>query len=168
MIGARTVLRFRHLTVVAHVLAGGCSNDPPPEPSPETNTQITVEGPKLWLGKRNDVTPEQWLLNHRTASGAAKAPAAEIRRTLASAARNFKDSPRMIANRAIQLEAMLAQHGIEENALDLLSDLSFTATPEKNAEGFGARCQHYYLLRIKYPSKQEALSALKRSDAEER
>jgi hypothetical protein len=61
----------------------------------------------------------------------------------------------------VQLEKMLGAHGIEENALHLIVDLSSTVTKRGDAEGFGARCQQYYHLRIRQNSREQALAALK-------
>ncbi|ABD87463.1 hypothetical protein [Rhodopseudomonas palustris] len=164
IIGDRNARRFRHLTVVAQVLASGCSNETAPELPPESNERATEAGPQRWLAQSDGVTPEHWLLEHQRRANAAAPSVAQIRDSLANAARNFADSPRMIANRVVQLEAMLAQQGIAENALELLGDLSFAAPAGRRAEGFGARCQQYYLLRIRSPSKQQALSALRASN----
>lgn len=166
IIGGRNARRIRHLTVVAQVLAG-CSNEAAPELPPERNDRPAVAGPQPWLAPSNGIAPEHWLLDHQLRAKAAAPPAAQIRDRLAKAAQNFADSPRMIANRVVQLEAMLARQGIDENALELLDELSFALPPERRAEGFGARCQQYYLLRIRSPSKQQALSALRASNAKD-
>jgi len=166
IIGARNARRIRHLTVVAQVLAG-CSNEAAPELPPESNDRPAVAGPRPWLAPSDGIAPERWLLDHQLRAKAAAPPLPQIHDRLADTARSFDDSPRMIANRVVQLEAMLARHGIDENALELLEALSFAAPPERHAEGFGARCQQYYLLRIRSPSKQQALSALRASNAKD-
>jgi hypothetical protein len=164
VIGDRGARRLRHLTVVAQVLASGCSNDATPDLPSDNNSNSTTK-PQPWLGPRDDLAPERWLLDQPSASGVTNPPSAvEIRNILVRVGQRFADSPRMVANRIVQLEAMLAQHGIKENALDLLQDLSLSAPRERHAEGFGARCQQYYLLRLRSQSKQQALSALNASN----
>lgn len=162
MIGSgRSAKRLRHLAVFAQFLAVGCSNDAAAEQPSDHNHPSSVTKPQFWLGQRHSLSPERWLLDHQAASGAPSPHTdEEIRNTLIDVSRRFSDSPRMIANRVVQLQSMLAQHGIAENALDLLDDLSFQGA-RVQAEGFGARCQQYYLLRINSRSKQQALSSSK-------
>jgi hypothetical protein len=150
------------LTVFAQVFAVGCSNETAPELPPDRANQDIVTKPQFWLEQRHGVSPERWLLDHQAASGTiSPLTDVDIRKALLEASRRFSDSPRMIANRVVQLQAMLAQQGIAENALELLGDLSYPGPRKVQAEGFGARCQQYYLLRIRSQSKQRALSALK-------
>ena len=65
----------------------------------------------------------------------------------------------MIANRAVQLEGMLAGVPASEKALDLIESL--TAVVGSRAESFGAICQQYYNLRSSGLGREEALSDLK-------
>lgn len=84
---------------------------------------------------------------------------------LEEAARQFRESPRMIANRAVQLEEMLSETGVTEPlelATELIEKLSFLTTNEPQAESFGALCQHYFNLRLAGLGRDEALADLKR------
>ena len=116
-----------------------------------------------WLGLHDAVTPERWL-----ASREANADLAEddpkviaLRAELAAAAQRFRDPPRMIANRAVQLEAMLAAIGVAEHAPELIALLSSAAGAVRPQEGFGAICQHYYNLRKQGLDRDTALAQLK-------
>jgi hypothetical protein len=76
------------------------------------------------------------------------------------AAHRFGDPPRMIANRAVQLEAMLASAGISESAPELIVSLS-EISEERPREGFGSLCQHYFNLRKQGLDREAALAQLK-------
>lgn len=68
----------------------------------------------------------------------------------------------MIANRAVQLEGMLAARGGTEQAPDLIELLAQVVDGVSAAEGFGAVCQHYYNLRSSGLGQDETLTDLKR------
>lgn len=82
-------------------------------------------------------------------------------RMLTAANALYRESERMIANRAVQLEGMLAGIGIKETAAVILDDLTAVAGEVGQTEGFGAVSQHYYNLRASSNSRGEALAALK-------
>jgi hypothetical protein len=130
----------------------------------------SVEAPKTpslprvkWLDPRDSTAPEQWL-----ASREAKVDLEDhdpkvlaLRDELTLAAKRFHDKPRMIANRAVQLEQMLAAAGIVEHAPELIAILSSVAADGHPREGFGAICQHYYNLRQQGLDRETALAQLK-------
>ncbi len=133
-----------------------------PPPSPQT-----AAGPALprikWLNAHSEVTPEQWL-----ASRAAHADLTEadpevqaIRAELYTAAKRFGNEPRMVANRAVQLEEMLSAEGIDESAPDLIAFLNSMASDTRPKEGFGTVCQHYFNLRKQGVGRDAALERLK-------
>ena len=102
-----------------------------------------------WLDAGSPISPAQWL-----ASRAAKSelpqndPRVEAaQKELGLAAHRFGDEPRMIANRAVQLEDMLAKQGIHENASDIVAALVPIAASPGALQGFGALCQQYFILR---------------------
>lgn len=141
----------------------GCS-DETASPSLQAPAQNKSVNPIRWLDRHAALSPEDWLVSRTRKNVNRGVPtASKIRRELDRAARYFGDSPRMIANRAVQLETMLAAQGINEDALDLIVDLSNLVLLEMKAEGFGARCQHYFTIRIQHKNKEEALVALKRA-----
>lgn len=139
------------LVVLAVLCLAGCDEDSEtakltPVPQDEGDaiyTQIT------WLDAGSPITPAQWL-----ASRAAKAElpqndprVAAARKELGLAAHRFGDEPRMIANRAVQVENMLAEQGIHENASDIIAALVPIADKPGALQGFGTLCQQYFILR---------------------
>lgn len=138
--------------------------------SPETTTaQQTTKSPELprliWLDAHSKTTPERWL-----ASREAKVDLDEndpavvaLRVKLNEAAQRFGDAVRMIANRAVQLEEMLAEEGISEHAPELIETLSSAATETRQREGFGSLSQHYFNLRKQGVGREVALEQLKKT-----
>lgn len=138
----------------------------------ETTTAATEQAPKKpelprikWLDAKSAASPERWL-----ASREAKAdldendPAvAAIRTDLEAARAHFGESQRMIANRAVQLEEMLAGVGIEEHAPELIPLLSGAASEPRSREGFGSLCQYYFNLRKQGLDREGALAQLKQT-----
>ena len=114
-----------------------------------------------WLDAHSSVTPEQWLASRVAQKDLAETdPKVEaMRAELQTAAKRFGDEPRMIANRAVQLEEMLAARGIDEGAPELIALLSSSAAEPK--EGFGSVCQHYFNLRQQGIGRDAALQQLK-------
>lgn len=153
--------------LVISMVAAGCSDDTANRsqelrPLPRSATTIR------WLDRQAALTPEDWLASRKHPTARSAPPTSmKIKRELDRAARYFGNSPRMIANRAVQLETMLAAKGINEDALDLIADLSTLALLEMKAEGFAARCQQYFTIRIQHKNKEEALAALKRAITKE-
>jgi hypothetical protein len=149
-------------------LVAGCEKDgsAPEEVQPGRDLP-EPRNKKVWLGKLDTASPQEWLAQHvavRKREGVER-DTAEIPALLAGASRLFGETPRMIVNRAVQLETMLAAHGIDENALDLIAGLSSTVEKRGEAEGFGARCQHYYILRVfQQNSREQAFTAMKRGE----
>jgi hypothetical protein len=116
-----------------------------------------------WLDQRDKTHPEVWLASREAnADLDEKDPTVVALKTnLDAAAHHFHDAPRMIANRAVQLETMLAAEGIEEHAPALIDSLTATAGARQMREGFGAMCQHYYYLRKQGLNREAALAQLK-------
>lgn len=116
-----------------------------------------------WLQPGSAVTPAQWMASRhdpkvRTLSDPA---VARLDALLRSANALYRESERMIANRAVQLEGMLSGIGITESAVEVLDDLTAVAGEVGQTEGFGAVSQHYFNLRADNVSRADALKALK-------
>ena len=60
-----------------------------------------------------------------------------MRRVLDTAGKRFRDFPRMVANRAVQLEDMLREKDISERAPQLIALFSDVAGEARNVESFG-------------------------------
>lgn len=116
---------------------------------------------KPWLDVRDRTPPEQWLASRE--AGVDVPPStpqvAELRALIAQADRRYGETPRMIANRAVQLEAMLAERGIEETARRVIEGLIVVGR-EDEPRNFGETGQHYFNIRTTGMSREDALLSL--------
>lgn len=116
----------------------------------------------LWLDNGAAMSPQQWLVKRSRA--AVIDEQAAIDRTaglIMMTADRFGDSPRMIANRAAQLEDMLLENRINETAVNLLE--WFTKLPmTQSPHSFSALCQYYYNLRTQGKSEDEIIQHILR------
>jgi hypothetical protein len=118
------------------------------------------------LGVTDRIPPEQWLASRQAGRDLPEDDpnVVALRRTLDIAGRRFREFPRMVANRAVQLEEMLQQQKMPEPAPELIVRLSGVVGEERHVESFGAICQHYYNLRMQGLDQQEALEVLRNVD----
>lgn len=147
--------------VIAAILSG-CSDEQPAQHRADQRSGLTKVGAKSWLTEQDDVRPEVWLIEHEAKRGDGKMAAkksGEIRRALVEASEKFHDTPRMVANRAVQLEDMLKDEGGDETAIDLITMLN-GAIDANRIESFGAAGQQYYNLRKAGFTGGQALDAL--------
>ena len=102
-----------------------------------------------WLEAYDDLTPQDWLILRSAAALRGEVTDRDHRvEILKHASQHFRESPRMIANRAVQLEDMLLEIGIEESAVSLID--MFTHLPtEGTPHNFSAYCQYYFNMRSK-------------------
>lgn len=158
---------FRVLTACVLFVAG-CSDEPAFNRPAENQSSEKHSGlagnddlPK-WIDARSHVDPVVWLIKREKVSGRALSveDADRLRQSLAKAADRFKEDPRMIANRAVQLETMLAPRDASESAVQLIGRITGVVHEEGRAEGFGALGQQYYNLRKAGLSEQEAINDL--------
>ncbi len=110
---------------------------------------------------QDDEPPEIWLAGHEEKAGVklSSGETAELRRSLAAASARFKESPRMVANHAAQLEEMLRAEGGDETAVALISTLTGVVAVGR-IESFGAAGQQYYNMRKAGFSSRQALDEL--------
>ncbi len=106
--------------------------------------------------------PELWLASRQAGSDLAMddARVVALKEVLDDASRSFREYPRMIANRAVQLEEMLQEKNMGEPAPELVAELSRAVGPERNVESFGALCGQYFNLRMQGLDRQQALKVL--------
>ncbi|TCK28405.1 hypothetical protein EV667_2409 [Ancylobacter aquaticus] len=156
-----SLLRLALSAALAFALAG-C----PGESEPEKRERVTAPtsdaiARKTWLQPTEETDPDVWLASRDAgADVAANAPAAkEWHGVLDEADGRFGETGRMIANRAVQLETMLAEIGIRETAREIIADFSTLAGNGSRA-GFSDLCQHYYNLRTQGLDRTAALAAL--------
>jgi len=156
-----SIVRVILLTFASLALAG-CPGESEPEKTkvqaaPATNA---IAG-KTWLEPMDTTSPERWLASRDAGNDLpATAPAVTAwREALSDADARFDETPRMIANRTVQLEAMLREIGITLSVRDLLRDFA-TLAATGSRRGFSELCQHYYNLRKRGDDGATALKAL--------
>jgi hypothetical protein len=139
----------------------GCGEEQPPQHRAEQRSGLAKVDETKWLSEHDDVKPEVWLIEHESKLGmnASVSNTGDIRRALDAASEKFHDTPRMIANRAIQLEDMLKGAGGDETAIALISGLTGIIAPNR-IESFGAAGQQYYNLRKAGLTGEQAFDAL--------
>jgi len=117
-----------------------------------------------WLRQTDPLTPEQWLASRKLGRDLDlyDPDVDAMRRTLEMAALRFRDHPRMIANRAVQLEEMLKEKEIDERAPAIIATLSEVPGNKRYLESFASLTQQYYNLRMEGMSREQAIEALKR------
>jgi hypothetical protein len=119
-----------------------------------------------WLKQTHAIAPEHWLASREAGHDLDMydASVGDMRRVLETAAMRFRDHPRMIANRAVQLEAMLKERGIEERAPRIITNLSQVPGQTRYVESFASLTQQYFNLRMEGRSRSQAIDMLKAQD----
>lgn len=146
--------------------AAGCSDEQvaeaPPPASPAPGGKPSVHEDK-WLSVTDGVNPDNWLASREAGHDLEQTdPAvADMRRILDVATVRFRDHRRMIANRAVQLEAMLSEKNIDEKAPRLIVTLSQVPGDQRSVESFAALTQQYYNLRVEGLDQSHAIDVLK-------
>lgn len=152
-------MRPTALAVLACMLVA-CGEEAPPQRTATAPSMAadTAEA-SAWLGAHDATPPARWLIAHLPdpARAGAATPDA-VTALLQTAADRYRESPRMIANRAVQLQTMLAEEGLDEDAVSLLTRLA--RLPPANRVSFSADCQHYYNLRVQGIDREQALARL--------
>lgn len=123
------------------------------------NPSLSNEVPE-WLEAYHAIEPADWLIIRSQAALRGEVTSTSHRKELLlQAASHFRESPRMIANRAVQLEDMLMEIGVEESAVSLIDH--FTHLPTKGTpHNFSAYCQYYFNIRAKGYAQGYALTEL--------
>lgn len=151
-------------------LLGGCDRQS------ETSHAITAQSAviiadKRWLDVNDATPPEIWLASREAkADLSPSAPQVEsFRDLIARAGRRYVETPRMIANRAVQLEQMLAARGIEESArLGIEGLIGLREDQADRRSSFGEAVQHYFNIRAAAVSREDALRSLREAKPENR
>ncbi len=152
-------MRPTALAVLACTLIACAEEAPPPRSESASGATADTAQSPAWLGAHDPAPPGPWLIAHLPAPARANGATPEaVNGLLQSAAERYRESPRMIANRAVQLQAMLAEEGLDEDALSLLTRLA--RLPPANRVSFSADCQHYYNLRAQGLDREQALARL--------
>jgi hypothetical protein len=157
--------RRSSLLLVAALSLGGCDDAPPAAPA-QTSFAPTAGSfsvaDRAWIDVKDDIAPAVWLASREAGRDVAPSdPAvASFRTALAEADVRFSEGPRMIANRAVQVEAMLAERGVRESPRQVIEGLVSIGEIGERA-GFGETCQHYVNARVASGSRVAALDALR-------
>ncbi|SFV34031.1 hypothetical protein [Hyphomicrobium facile] len=133
---------------VTAALLSACSEEQQRQEGGEKRSGIVKADEAGWLARQDEIQPVDWLIARQGKSGAklASEEAHRLRNSLAEASKRFKDSPRMIANRAVQLEQMIKEQGGDETAVMLIAELTRAIAPG-HIESFGAAAHQYYNMR---------------------
>lgn len=155
---------------MAVTLLGGCNDQVQTVHSKsETMTQsVEAIAGKRWLDVNDPTRPELWLASREArADLPPSAPQVEdFRDLLALARRRYVETPRMIANRTVQLEEMLAARGIGETARLALEGLITIREENGDRRSFGEAVQHYFNIRQLAPNRDQALRSLREAAPE--
>lgn len=148
------------------LLCAACSDETTSEaPAPlQPTSQAEFQVHALeWLKQTDPVDPDQWLASREAGRDLdADDPAvAEMRALLHVATTRFRDQARMVANRAVQLEAMLREKGIDESAPSIIKTLCDVPGDTRYIESFSSLTQQYYNLRLKGLDRPQTIAALK-------
>ncbi len=143
----------------------GC-DAPAPESKPAASAPagaevFTARG-RSWLDVKDTASPAVWLASREASRDLApNDPAvASMRALLQEADLRFSEGPRMIANRAVQVQGMLAERGVQESARQVIEGLVSIGQIGERA-GFGETCQHYVNARAAAETRAAALDALR-------
>jgi hypothetical protein len=152
-------------------LSGGCNEQ---SEMPRSNMAAMAQptsavANKRWLDVNDPTPPEVWLAS-REAKVNLPPSASQVRsfRDLIDRAhRRYVETPRMIANRAVQLEEMLAARGIEENARLGIEGLVALRADNGDRRSFGEAVQHYFNIRAAAVSREQALRSLREAESQD-
>lgn len=169
MIASKYLLIKKSVAVVFFLsLTLAACEEPAPPKEAEAHAPAKEREPfaalgRTWLDVSDKISPAVWLASREAGRdvSANDPAAASFRGLLAEADARFTEGPRMIANRAIQVQSMLAERGVKETPREVIEGLvSIGAVGER--AGFGETCQHYVNARSNVATRAEALEALRR------
>lgn len=148
--------------LVACLLFAACGKE---ERASEANDVIEAletksDGP--WLSATDNTDPALWLASREAGREhiADDVAVGRIRAALLAARPHFLETDRMLANRTAQTGKMLAEDGKAENYAGLLEALSTIAAVAGQKQTYGELCQHYFNLRHKNVTREDALRLL--------
>jgi hypothetical protein len=146
-------------------LVCACGDEAPIDAAPQV--EAPAAKPELhkaaWLRLTDGIAPQQWLASREAGRDLDpyEPAVADMAKVLDVAAQRFRDQPRMIANRAVQLEGMLSEKRISERAPRLIVTLSQVPGTHRSVESFASLTQQYYNLRVEGLGQGQAIDALK-------
>ncbi|WGF90369.1 hypothetical protein [Marinivivus vitaminiproducens] len=116
-----------------------------------------------WLDVKDPMSPDRWLASRQAGELLTETDPSvtQARRLLFIAGTRFSESPRMIANRTVQISEMLHADAPDETPMAVLEGLTDVVERNASKTPFGELCQHYYNLRAQGLDRIEALGALR-------
>lgn len=143
----------------------GCDDQPARQDKAATapKSEAFSAAGRSWIDVKDDISPAVWLASREVGRDVApNDPAAgSFRALLQEADMRFSEGTRMIANRAVQVQAMLAERGVRESPREVIEGLVSVGQIGERA-GFGETCQHYVNARTSSGSRVAALDALRK------
>jgi hypothetical protein len=164
------VRTLRFTLIAAPALTFAACGDEVAHDTESPPAPVTAQSESLntlaWLKQTHPIAPEHWLASREAGHNIDlyDPSVVDMRRVLETAAMRFRDHPRMIANRAVQLEAMLKEKGIEESAPRIITNLSQVPGRTRYVESFASLTQQYFNLRMEGRSRGQAIDLLKAQD----
>jgi hypothetical protein len=159
------IVHCTRLVLLGALTLTGCSDEAPTErePAAAADSQPLKLYQAKWLKVTDANPPEQWLASREAKRDLPlDEPAVlDMARVLSVATMRFRDHPRMIANRAVQLEEMLGEKNIRESAPKLIVTISQVPGPSRSVESFAALTQQYFNLRAEGLGQGPAIDTLK-------
>lgn len=154
------------LFVAMVVIIGGCgdavetpANDPPAR---SENQPQKEQAGRQWLDQFSHEDAAEWLVARQKNAAPGDRDVEKVRAVLNATGRRFEESPRMIANRALQLQDMLNALGDHTSAVALTRDLHSVLGGTAASPGFGNLGAYYVNLRKTGASRTEALAILQK------
>ena len=146
---------------------GGCgdatveapASDPPTRAEDQPQKEQTT---RQWLDQFSHEDTAEWLVAHQKHAAPSDRDVEKVRAVLNAAGRRFEESPRMIANRALQLQEMLNELGDQTSAVALTRDLHNILGGTAASPGFGNLGSYYVNLRKTGVNRTEALAILQK------
>lgn len=161
------IIRPRFIAASAVCLGLAACDEPTAPPAPAAveapaQTAFSIAG-RSWIDVDDKMSPALWLASREAGRDLpADDPAvASFRALLHEADIRFSEASRMVANRAVQVQGMLAERGVKETPREVIEGLVSIGEIGERA-GFGETCQHYVNARVTSPDRAAALAALKR------
>lgn len=118
-----SVQRYSRSLLVSALLLSGGGDDPVEPQSAKPQAEHHETPAQQWLDLRSHEDPAEFSIARQKYADPADSDAVKVREVLNAAGRCFEEIPRMLANRALQLQDMLDDLGGRASAVALTRDL---------------------------------------------
>lgn len=160
------IKRVAPVALFSALFLAGCDEPAPPADPQATSapkSEPFATAGRNWIDVKDQISPATWLASREAGHDLEPNDPAVVsmRGLLHEADVRFSEGQRMIANRAVQVQAMLAERGVKETPREVIEGLVSIGQIGERA-GFGETCQHYVNARAANGSRMAALEALRR------